>query len=419
MATLRKYSSALRENVHMWIDKIKSVDILVSIPSYNCEDSIGYVVEQVGQGLAQHYPGLKTAVFISDGGSLDDTREKAYGALIPGSVERRVTIYRGLPGKGTSLRAVFEAATLLNAKAIAMFDADLRSITPEWVKLMIDPILDQTAGFVAPLYRRHKFDGTITNHIVYPMTRALYGVDLRQPIGGDFAFSPELAEFYMKEDVWDTDVAKFGIDIWMSTSAINEGYKVVQSYLGTKIHGAKDPGSDLGPMFHQVISTLFYLMGRYENKWRQEATLKSIPVINFKEEILQLEPVDVNLKRLKTEFIEGFNHFKPMYKHILSTENMSRLESIHRSWESGKEEELDADLWSKILYDFAVIYQLWQRNRRRLVDIITPLYFGRTKSYCEQVIDMSSDEAEAVVQNQAEVFEKNKPYLIERFSIWE
>jgi hypothetical protein len=98
---------------------------------------------------------------------------------------------------------------------------------------------------------------------------------------------------------------------------------------------------------------------------------------------------------------------------------MSRLEDIHRSWETNGKEELDAELWSKVLYDFAVIYQLWQRNRRRLVDIITPLYFGRTKSYCEQVIDMNSDQAEAVVQNQAEIFEKNKPYLIERFSMWE
>jgi hypothetical protein len=324
-----------------------------------------------------------------------------------------------LPGKGTSLRAVFEVATLLNAKAIAMFDSDLRSITPEWVKLMIDPIFNQSAGFVAPFYRRHKLDGTITNHIVYPMTRALYGVDIRQPIGGDFAFSPELAEFYMREDVWDTDVAKFGIDIWMSTSAINEGYNVVQSYLGAKIHGAKDPGSDLGSMFHQVISTLFYLMGRYEKKWRQDNSLKSIPIINKKEETPQLESINVNFKKLQTEFIEGFNHFKPMYKHILSTENMSRLENIHNSWDSGGREELDADLWSKILYDFAVIYQLWQRNRRRLVDIITPLYYGRTKSYCEQVINMSSDEAEVVVQKQAEIFEKNKQYLIERFSIWE
>src|SRR3970040_482014 len=110
------------------------------------------------------------------------------------------------------------------------------------------------------------------------MTRALYGLDIRQPIGGDFGFSPELAAFYMNEDVWDTDVVRFGIDIWMSTCAINEGYAVAQTYLGTKVHDAKDPAADLGPMFHQVISTLFYLMGKYERNWQREHPPMFVPV---------------------------------------------------------------------------------------------------------------------------------------------
>jgi hypothetical protein len=239
------------------------------------------------------------------------------------------------------------------------------------------------------------------------MTRALYGVDVRQPIGGDFGFSPELAAFYVREDVWDTDVARFGIDIWMTTCAINEGYKVVQTYLGTKIHDAKDPAADLGPMFRQVISTMLYLMGKYERNWHRDNPFHAIHINNKKEEEPKLEAVSVSLNDLHSEFVEGFNHFRPMYKEILSPENMARLESIHQSWESGKGEEFDSNLWSKILYDFAFIYQLWQRNKRRLVDIITPLYFGRTKSYCEQIMNMSSDEAEAIVLDQAKVFEKN------------
>lgn len=415
----KKYPTALRENVHMWIDKIKSVDILIGIPSYNNEDTIGFVVEQAGKGLAQYFPEHKCAIFVCDGGSLDDTREKAYDAPIPDTIERRVTIYRGLPGKGTSFRGVFEVAILLKAKAIAVLDSDLQSITPEWVKLLVEPILDHSAGFVAPYYRRHKFDGTITNQIVYPITRALYGLDIRQPIGGDFGFSPELAAFYMKEDIWGTDVARFGIDIWMTTSAINEGFKVVQTYLGTKVHDAKDPATDLGPMFQQVISTLFYLMGKYERNWRRENPFRAIQINNRKEEEPKLAPVSVSLSKLHDEFIEGFNHFKPMYREILKPENMSRLESIYQNWESGKEEEFDSDLWSKILYDFGYLYQLWARNKRRLVGIITPLYFGRTKSYCQQVMNMANDEAEAVVQEQAKVFERNKSYLLERFSTWE
>lgn len=416
---VKKYPSALRENVHMWINKVKSMDILVGIPCFNNEDTIGYVIEQASRGLAQSFPDHKCAVFVSDGGSLDDTRERAYEAPSPEEVQKRVTIYRGMPGKGTSFRAIFEVATLLKVKAVAVVDSDLRSITPEWIKLLVEPILDKTAGFVVPFYRRHKFDGTITNHIVYPMTRALYGIDVRQPIGGDFGFSPELAAFYMKEDVWDTDTARFGIDIWMSTCAINEGNKIAQTYLGTKVHDAKDPAADLGPMFQQVVSTLFYLMGKYEHNWRRDNPLQVIPITNQKAQESELEAVPVSLGKLRSEFIDGFNHFRPMYEQILNPENMAKLQSIHKNWEANKEDEITPDLWSKVLYDFACVYRLWQRNRRRLVDIITPLYFGRTKTHCQQVMDMSSSEAEAVVQAQAKVFEQNKPYLLERLAYWE
>ncbi len=416
---MKKYESAVRENVLMWVDKIKTVDILIGIPCYNCEESIGNVVEQIAKGLNKYFPEYKTAIFISDGGSLDDTRENAYAAEIPEEVGRRVTIYRGFPGKGTSFRAVFELAIILKAKAIGVFDADLRSITPEWVKLIIEPILDRSAGFVTPYYRRHKFDGTITNQIVYPLTRALYGVDIRQPIGGDFGFCPELAAFYVKQDVWDTDVASFGIDIWMTTSAINEGFNIVQTYLGTKIHGAKDPASDLGPMFRQVVSTLFYLMSKYEHNWHRENPFKAIEIKNNVNEELKLEVVSVSMNDLREEFVEGFRNFRPLYDEILNSDNISRLDEIYESWSHNKDKEFDSDLWSKILYDFAYTYQQWERNKRRLVDILTPLYFGRTKSYCQQVMNMSSNEAEQIVQDQAAAFEKNKPYLLKRFKIWE
>ena len=65
---------------------------------------------------------------------------------------------------------------------------------------------------MALIYGRHKFDGTITNGIVYPLMRPLYGNRVRQPIAGGFGFSGSLAKFYLTKDIWDTDVGLFGID---------------------------------------------------------------------------------------------------------------------------------------------------------------------------------------------------------------
>ena len=45
------------------------------------------------------------------------------------------------------------------------------------------PILKGGYDFVALLYARYKYDGTITNTVTYPLTRALYGHRIRQPIG--------------------------------------------------------------------------------------------------------------------------------------------------------------------------------------------------------------------------------------------
>ncbi len=417
----RQYDSALREHVHEWITKIKNVDILVGVPTFNNEDSIGHVISRIGEGLETYYPDLKKAIFISDGGSLDNTRENAYAANIPDSVERRVTIYRGLPGKGTSFRAVFECANDLSARAVLVFDSDLHSITPQWVKRMADPILQNEYDFCTPYYRRHPFDGTITNMIVYPLISAVFGRNVRQPIGGDFSFNLKLSRFWSEQPVWLTDVARFGIDVWMTLTAINEEFRVAQVDLGTKIHNPKDPAADLGPMFFQVISTLFYLIGIYEKNWRHEQHDFDVPVLSDHTgtENMKLPEMDVSIQKMIREFEEGFSHFKPMYRQVMDMSTFNELEKTVQKMEGQDLCEFDAGLWAKILYDFVFTYQNWSRNRRRLVDIMTPLYFGRTVTYVKELNHLSWEEAEKVIQEQVSQLKKNRPYLVNKFDIWE
>ena len=120
---------------------------------------------------------------------------------------------------------------------------------------------------MAPLYARYKYDGTITNTVTYPLTRALYGHRIRQPIGGDFGVSGDLVRHYLELDDWTDDISKFGIDIWMTTSALTGGFAVCQTRLGAKVHDPKDPGSDLGPMFRQVVGTILRLAAAHPDAW--------------------------------------------------------------------------------------------------------------------------------------------------------
>src|SRR4030066_1084402 len=178
------------------LEEIKGADILIGVPSYNNVRTIGHVVRAVTAGLAKYFPGAKAVIFNSDGGSTDGTQEEVKRVQIEDfktiltshpvhPIQKIVTPYHGIPGKGSAFRTIFEAVKSVNAKACAVVDSDLRSIPPEWMELLLRPIYEVGFDYVVPLYARHRFDGTITNSIVYPLTRALYGKRVHQPIGGD------------------------------------------------------------------------------------------------------------------------------------------------------------------------------------------------------------------------------------------
>lgn len=407
------YQTALRGYTAKRIEEIGSADILMGIPCFNNQDTIVHVVQSLTHGLAEHYGDKRSVILIADGGSTDDTREVARDFEIKPWQEKVVSIYRGPGGKGTALRSIFEAAVRLNVSACGMVDSDLRSITGDWVKFLLDPVLEKGYQFVAPVYLRHKYDGTITNNIVYNMTRALYGKRVRQPIGGDFAITADLAKFYCEQDVWGSEVARYGIDIWMTTSAITHGFKVCQSNLGVKIHDAKDPSEHLAPMFRQVVWTLFSLMERYEDHWRTVSGSEPVETFDFGA-VGEPEPVQVNLESLLNQFRTGYQQFGALWKSILPE---STFKAIAKAAEASAEDfSLPTEIWIEIMYELAATYHLWDQNRMRLVELCTPLYFARVASFVKESLDMSSQEAENLVEQQACLFEEHKEMLVKAWS---
>ncbi len=406
----REYDTALRPYVQKRLEEIQEADILVGIPCYNNEETLVHVVQMVSHGIFEHYRDRRAVIMVADGGSTDDSRDRVVDFQLKPWQEKLVTIYRGIGGKGSALRAIFEAAHRLKVKACVCVDSDLRSINPDWVKYLIDPVFEHGYEFVAPVYSRYKYDGTITNNIVYNLVRALYGKRIRQPIGGDFAFSSGLAKHYLEQEVWATDIARFGIDIWMTTNALREGAKVCQANLGVKIHDAKDPAQALGPMFRQVCGTLFALMEDHENFWQNVRGSEAVPVFGM-QEFLEPEPVLVNQPRMVKEFQEGMRLFGSVWREIFSPEVFQTLEEAHG--QAPVTFTLPTEIWVKLLYELAAKYHHLSDHRMKMLGLMTPLYLARVASFINRTKDMTSQEAEQVVEEQARIFEEQKDYLRE------
>jgi glycosyltransferase involved in cell wall biosynthesis len=400
-------------------------DIVVGIPSYNNSPTIGHVVQAAHAGLLKYFPERRALIVNSDGGSADGTRQAVLESRLDTQslllvthplhpVNRLSTPYHGLPGKGSAFRTLFRITELVQARALAVVDADLRSITPEWIDLLLRPILDREFDFVAPYYKRHKYDGTITNSIVYPLTRALYGRRVRQPIGGEFGISGTLSRHFLTRDVWATDVARYGIDIWMTTTAIAENFRVCQSYLGAKIHDPKDPGSDLSDMLAQVVGSVFSMMDDYANVWRNVLGSLPTPLLGFSFEV-GLEPVPVNIARMFAAYQQGCRDLRSIYEQVLTHEQVRSLITLAAM--PVEQFAFPDVLWVGIICDFALAFHRRIMDREHLVKSLTPLYLGWVASFARQTEAETAAQVEDRIENLCLVYEQLKQYLITQWTL--
>jgi hypothetical protein len=439
------------------ITRLGRADIMVGIPSFKNAATIGYVVRAAHAGLVQYFPDHKPVLVNSDAGSPDGTQRVVVETEPPDYVESillvrptnrldRVTLtypeIDGTGGKGAALRTIFEIAAALDVQALVVVDSDLRSIVPEWIELLAGPILKGGYDFVAPLYARYKYDGTITNTVTYPLTRALYGHRIRQPIGGDFGVSGDLVGHYLAQEDWTPDISKFGVDIWMTTTALTGGFAVCQTRLGAKVHDPKDPGSDLGPMFRQVVGTLLRLAAAHPDAWLNVKGSHDVPVYGF-ERIIDPPPLEVNAIRLLSEFHSGSLTLADTWRRALDpataeavltlaaeagplADNASRRLGV--GGETGPQattlqmaEELTAfhfpdDLWARVVYDLVVATRRGDMDTSQLVASLVPIYFGRVGSFVVESRHLDTADAEERVERQAREFELLKPYLVERWT---
>lgn len=399
----------LEDHVVKFIEDIKSADIVIGIPSYNNARTIKGVITNFAQGLKKYYPEYRSVIINSDGGSKDNTFDIVNNCSIPVEIKKIATRYRGVPGKGSAFRTIFEIAERLGVKVCVVSDADTRSISPEWAYSLIEPVLGKGYGYVNPYYSRDKHDGTITNGLVYPMTRMLYGLRIRQPIGGDFSFSNGLLQIFNKDVWWEKypNINKFGVDIWMTTIALNEGFRVCQTMLGVKIHDDKDPGSSLSDMYIQVVGMMFELIRCYEFHWKRvENSVQGTMIGKYK--FFEIEKINVNTSELRNMFKEGHDKYRHIWKNIFSSGVYNEFEKVADMVPS-ENMHLSIELWTRIVFEYASLYNFIEESEKNaLLVSMLPLYFLRTASFIREAEHLNYEIADAIVEGDAGIFERLK-----------
>jgi glycosyltransferase involved in cell wall biosynthesis len=413
------------------IDAVQALgraDIVIGIPAYQNARTIAGVVRAAGAGLAKYFSQYTSVIIVSDAGSIDGTRQAVLGTQVddarllflshPLSAVHRLSVpYHGVPGKGSAFRLIFTLAAKLGARACAVVDSDLLSVRPERMDLLLRPVLYADFDFVGPYYHRHKYDGTLTSSVVYPLTRALYGLRLRQPVGGDFGFSNRLVNRFLDRSDWESTVARYAIDIWMTTIAVSEGFRVCQSFLGAALRDdAKRPSSDLSAMLEQVVGSVFALMEQYEPVWMHRTGSEDAELFGFRFD-LGLEPVEVNVERMIANFRLACTQLSDLWCRILRPDTCSAVLALGKNATGGRL-HLGDDLWVRVIYDFACAYHRRSLDRRHVLRSLTPLYLARVASFVLDCEDLLPAEVDARVEQLCRRYEETKPYLVAGWNGW-
>lgn len=342
-------------------------------------------------------------IINADNHSEDKTKEKFLNT--PTRTDKHyLSTKKGVRGKGNNIRNLLKQVIKLKAEHAVIVDADLKSINPQWMKLFIGP-LTKGYDFVAPYYSRHKYDATITNHICFPLVYGLAGVDLRQPIGGDFAFSRELAKYWIRKK-WSTTTYHYGIDNFMSLNAVFGGFKICQAGLGTKIHKPSAP--KLGRMFVEVIYTLFDGFVKNKNKWMRKTSIEQLPMFGTKR---TAKPQKLHIDEeiiLKTS-IADYKIYKEDIKSFLLPETFKRINLMYKK----NEINIDPELWARVVYELMYHFHIGNTHLK-IVKSLKSLYFGRVYSYIMATRHMNNKDAEKEIIKQADTFFGLRNYLIEK-----
>ena len=395
--------------------------IVVGLPTYNNAATVGLVADGIRQGLHAAFPAERALIVNTDGGSTDGTAQqlaalpeadgaRLYQASLP--VQDLDMPYHGIPGKGDGLRLTLRIARQIGARVCLMASPDLSAVPPDWIRQLATPVLEQGYDFALPLYARHHLDRTITSGIVRPLVCSLYGRHVEQPMGGEYACSGALVERYLNQNIWGTDLARFGTDIWTTTQAICGSFRVCQVRLGEKRQAAAATSSDLGTTLTQVLGSLYEDMSRNAALWQRVRGSQPTPVLGTATDGTSSTPSH-DVRKLVESYRLGFRNLHDLWSLVLPPASLLELKRIAAA--PAETFGFTDELWCRTVYDFALGYRMRTLNRNHLLGAFLPLYLGWLASFVREMQPLGQAAAEQRLEQLCQTYEAHKPYLISRW----
>jgi hypothetical protein len=409
----------LPPDVDRQLDSLPRAEVAVGILTYNNVATVSAVVDAIRGGLEKHLTGMPAVLINADAGSSDATVERLADSGLPlvcahhdaPAAQLGAVPFHGVPGRGAAMRLAVGVARRLGVRALLVLEADVTSVTAEWIERLGRPVLDQGADLVMPVHARHRYDGTITNLVLAPLVGALFGRRLHQPLSGPRALSARLLERLATMPRWP-EIGRSMTDPWIAGTAIADGLSIHEARLGRWRVESSTRSLDLPTMVAQTLGAVFAVMDEYEDLWLEASTGPPVPA-DGPPMVPSNEPVPIDVERMVGAFARGLRDLGTIWEHVLAPDTLGDVLSLEA--DDVERFRFPDELWARVVYDFALGHHWSVVYRDHLLRSLVPLYLGRTAAF---VLATRRDDAAAVeraLDGVATAFEREKTYLVDRW----
>ena len=398
------------------IERIGGADLVIGIlvPEHNRN---GAAVGMVRDALGRLSNSVRTVVICKkgtvDGGATDpQATDNQNPAIIWFSPSEVAPAGAGAQNLSGAYQKVLTVGGKLGARACGVIGSEPSAMTSESaVYLLVHPLLELGFDLVMPRYSRQKHEGLLNRSILAPLSRALYGERLQNPMGPDFGISGKLLQSILgQNDRSSLGVQSHPVASIVST-AVCGGLQICESYIGMRVQPATN-WKDLSTLLAQILGPVFTDVEQNAAFWQHVRGAKHVPRFGTPEPDSSEAGV-IDTQRMIEAFQLGTQNLQEVWGAVLPPTTLLELKKLARLPQT--QFRMSDDFWACIVYDFALGHRLRTISRDHLLRSMTPLYLGWIASYANELESAAPAEVESRLERLSAAFESRKPYLLSRW----
>jgi trehalose synthase len=321
------------------------------------------------------------------------------------------------PSPWHTAQTFFEASRLASeqdARAVMVLSRDAASLSRNALALLTGSVLNHSADLAVPCYLLSPYEGLLSNAILYPLTRSLYGSAIRYPLAGDIVLSAGFANALTgKTDqslAWREEAI-----VWPATEAVLGGYSLAQVKV-RRGHVSQPEGYDLTSLLTRVVGALFSDIETRALEWQQSRPVAHVLAV-ADQGAPEPSPPGSNPPADARPMIESFrlagSNLQDIWSQVMTPRTLLAVKRLTEAKEG--EHTMPDALWVRIVYDFLAAFRARTVNRNHLLGALMPLYLGWAASHVLAVSTHGEETAEQRINALAAAFETEKPYLVARW----